>query len=109
MDISVLKRSLENLTGKDYALAERKARRKGETAVVIQLASSFQAELAALALGMTTDELEKMPIRVYNAMMSEVSNFLFQPLEEAALLMEPEEDTSVAKKSTKTHASGIEE
>ena len=77
IDLSKLEAGLESLTGRDYESAERMARMQGDATPMIQYSSSFQAALAATALGVTNVEIKDLPIKEYTKVISQVTNFLF--------------------------------
>ena len=76
-DKKKLEAGLENLSGLDFELAEKRARSSGETTPIISLSSKFQLHLAAIALGENVNELKTMKIRDYNKMLATVSSWLF--------------------------------
>ena len=78
IDLSKLEAGLERLTGRDYESAERMARMQGDATPMIQYSSSFQAALAATALGVTNAELKELPIKMYAKVIGRVTSFLFE-------------------------------
>ena len=78
IDLSKLETGLESLTGRDYESAERMARMQGDATPMIQYSSSFQAALAATALGVTNAELKELPIKMYAKVIGRVTSFLFE-------------------------------
>lgn len=88
IDLSKLETGLESLTGLDYTQAEHFARRKGINTPMIQFSGTFQAVLAAKALGVTYAEVCALPIGKYTVVITQVANFLFGDLVSEAEGME---------------------
>ncbi len=76
IDLSKLEDGLKVLRGKDYEAAERMARMQGDATPVIQYSSTFQAALAAIALGVTTTEIKDLPIKEFTKVIGQVNYFL---------------------------------
>lgn len=91
IDVTKLNGGLLGLRGKDFSQAEREARRMGETMPMIQFSGTFQAILAAKAMGVSPTDIDDLPIGEYVSIITKVSNFLFSD-------MVPE--AAVASKST---------
>ena len=81
-DKEKLRAGLEGLTGNDYEAAERAERNNGNNAPLLTLTASFQARLAAAALGVPAPEIKDLPIKKYNALTQEVLTFLYVQSEE---------------------------
>ncbi|MDD3534240.1 MAG: hypothetical protein PHR27_09485 [Candidatus Cloacimonetes bacterium] len=80
IDISKLEEGLEQLTGFDFKAAEKTARSNGENIPEIALSKSFQALLAAKALGVGVLAIEDMPIADFAKATTKVFNFLYKDL-----------------------------
>lgn len=77
IDTSNLTEKLETLSGLDFEECEREERRVGNTSVDVSLSKSFQARLAARALGVDPFELKGLPLNKYARVTMEVMTFLF--------------------------------
>lgn len=77
IDFDKLTKGLNALTGYDYEAAEKQARALGDTSAEIGLSKTFQAILAAKALGVKPDDLKALPIKDYAQAMAQVFGFLF--------------------------------
>ena len=77
LDVKMLNEKLEGLTGYDYETARRHFKLKNKDFFgVEQLNSEFQAEIAALALGVNVNELKELPMKKYSRICNEVQRFL---------------------------------
>ena len=77
VDISNLTEKLESLTGLDFEEVEREERKTGNTSVDVSLSKSFQARLAARALGVDPFEIKGLPLNKYTRVTMDVMTFLF--------------------------------
>ena len=72
------KEKLNNLTGLDFLQAEKDTRAvSSEFIGVLQLNPKFQLNLAARALGVNPHELETLPLKKFNKILTATSGFLF--------------------------------
>lgn len=79
IDLKKLDEGLAKLVGYDLEQAESAERAAGNTFVDVTLTKSFQARLAAQALGVNVHDLKELPIKEYQAACARVFNFLFTP------------------------------
>lgn len=77
MDINELRKKLDNLKGVDFEAVEKEERIAGNTSVDVTMSKSFQARLAARAMGMNPHEIKELPLRQYSKVVLEVMSFLF--------------------------------
>ena len=77
IDIEELKTKLDNLKGTDFEAVEREERLAGNSSVDVTMSKSFQARLAARALGVNPHEIKELPLREYSKAVLEVMGFLF--------------------------------
>ena len=77
IDIEELKTKLDNLKGVDFEAAEREERLAGNSSVDVTMSKSFQARLAARALGVNPHEIKELPLKQYSKVVLEVMSFLF--------------------------------
>lgn len=82
IDTTNLREKLQNLTGRDFEEVEREERLVGNISPDMSLSKSFQARLAAKALGVNINELKDLPANKYARITLEVFNFLFSNSEE---------------------------
>ena len=80
-----LREALSKLTGNDFERAERAELTAGNNAPLLSWTKSFQARIAAKALGVPAPEIRNLPIKEYNAITHEVFNFLYGTSEESVL------------------------
>lgn len=78
-DAKKLHDGLENLTGADFAKAEKETRERGEQAIDIVISRTFHAVLAAKALGVVPEDIIELPIREYTLVTGDVGSFLLTP------------------------------
>ena len=81
MDIGNLETKLDALTGRDYEECENEERKSGNNAVDVTLTKSFQARLAARAMGINPHEVKDLPLKQYSKVIMTVMRFLFADLE----------------------------
>lgn len=79
MDISKLEEKLGELRGLDFERAEMEERAAGNNFPDVTFSKSFQARLAALALGVPAPDIKELPLNQYSRVCSTVFNFLFAP------------------------------
>lgn len=77
MDTSKLNEGLNKLTGLDFEQCEAQERSAGNTQPLLTMTTSFQARLAAKALGVPAADIRELPLREYNKTCQTVFNFLF--------------------------------
>lgn len=77
LNLDELESKLDLLTGNDFEEVESIERQLGNLTPMITFSSSFQARLAAHALGVTPQELRGLKLPEYNDVISRTSNFLF--------------------------------
>lgn len=77
IDVNFLKEKLDNLTGLDFEECEKEERTSGNNSVDVSLSKSFQARLAARALGVNPHEIKGLPLKKYSKVVMEVMTFLF--------------------------------
>lgn len=77
IDTAYLTEKLETLSGLDFEEVEREERKIGNTSVDVSLSKSFQARLAARALGVDPFEIKKLPLNKYARLTMDVMTFLF--------------------------------
>ena len=77
MDINELRKKLDNLKGVDFEAVEKEERTAGNTSVDVTMSKSFQARLAARAMGMNPHEIKELPLKQYSKVVLEVMSFLF--------------------------------
>ena len=75
-DVNKLREGLNKLTGLDFEAAETAERAAGNAYPILNFSKSFQARLAATALDENVHDLKALPLREYNLLTNEVSNFL---------------------------------
>lgn len=78
-DAKKLQNGLEQLTGAEFAVAEREARERGEQAMDIVISRTFHAVLAAKALKVPVEDIIELPIREYTVITGDVGSFLLAP------------------------------
>lgn len=74
-----LKAGLEKLTGRDLERLAKEERTINPTVPLLDVEKSFQARIAAQALGTNVHELMDEPIKKFNALCLEVARYLAQP------------------------------
>lgn len=77
MDIEKLEENLAKLRGLDFEAAEAQERAAGNNAAEMSLSKSFQARLAAMAMGVPAADVKELPLKEYNRVCITVFNFLF--------------------------------
>lgn len=79
IDINALEKKLLELTGNDFEAAEAQERAAGNNYPDLTFTKSFQARLAARALGINVYDLKAASLRDYSQACQAVFNFLFAP------------------------------
>lgn len=79
IDLSRLEEKLLELTGVDFEAAETQERAAGNNFPDVSFTKSFQARLAARALGINVYDLKAASLRDYSRACQMVFNFLFVP------------------------------
>ena len=77
VDITKIEDGLNKLRGLDFEQAEREERTAGNTFPDVTFSKSFQARLAAAAIGVTVHDINELPLREFNRATQAVFNFLF--------------------------------
>lgn len=80
VDISDLTKKLDDLTGLDFEECENEERLTGTRSVDVTFSKSFQARLAARALGVNPFEIKELPLKQYARVTTQVMSFLFSDL-----------------------------
>lgn len=83
VDTSKLNEKLNALTGLDFELVESQERANGNTYLDVTFTKSFQARLAAQALGVPVADIKELPMKQYIMVCGQVLNFLAAPLDNA--------------------------
>ncbi len=81
VDFNKLDEGLNNLRGLDFEQAESQERAAGNNFPEVTFSKSFQARLAARALGMNVHDLKALPLRDYSQVCQRTFNFLFSTSE----------------------------
>lgn len=68
--------NFEKLTGRDMISIESEMQALGEYALAPEISKSFQAKMAARAAGISSEALEKMPLKEFNKIANEARSFL---------------------------------
>lgn len=79
IDYKKLEEGLDKLNGYDLENAEREERLAGNTTLELSTSKSFQARLAARALGMNVHDLKSLKLREYNRLCLRTFGFLNEP------------------------------
>ena len=83
IDVTKLDEKLNELRGLDFEAAEVQERAAGNNFPDVTFSKSFQARLAAIALGIPADEIKTLPLKQYNQACQRVFNFLFANSDDA--------------------------
>lgn len=84
INLDELKEKLPTLRGYEFEQAENACRRSGDLTPDIAFSKNFCIRLAAKAMRMKIEELQKLNICEYNLVAATVSNFLFGNLAQEA-------------------------
>ena len=79
VDTSKLTEKLNALTGLDFELVEAQERASGNTYIDVTFTKSFQARLAAQALGVPVADIKELPMKEYIKTCGKVLNFFALP------------------------------
>lgn len=74
-----LAEALQGLTGRDFAIAEKEARRMGDQSIDICLSRTFFAAVAARCFKVPTEDILGLTIREYTLITGDVGSFLLTP------------------------------
>ena len=77
LDTEKLETGLTKLRGLDFEACEAAERAAGNTFPELSFQKSFQARLAAKALGVNPHDIKELPLKEYNAVTQRVFNFLY--------------------------------
>ena len=77
VDLKNVDKVLQNVTGKDFLNAERRARQMGDQIASIVLSGQFQTILLANALKVPVEDIEELPVAEFVQALSKVNTFLF--------------------------------
>lgn len=81
IDITNLTEKLNSLSGLDFEECEAEERKIGNNSIDITFSKSFQARLAARALGCNPHDIKNLPLRKYSKVVTGVLTFLFSDSE----------------------------
>ncbi len=88
-DKEKLEKALLNMSGKDFAAAEKEARFEGDTSIDIMTSRTFYAAIAARAFKTPLPDIMELPLKEYANITGDVGTFLLMP-ESAAKPESPE-------------------
>lgn len=74
-----LQAGLEKMVGRDLEKLERQERTTNQTSPLLDIETSFQARIAAQALGTNVHELKDLSLKKYDELCAKVANYLAQP------------------------------
>ena len=83
IDTSNLAEKLSALNGLTFEECEKEERMAGNTSVDVTFSKSFQARLAARALGVNVYDIKELPLKQYSKVVNETMTFLFSSSEES--------------------------
>lgn len=75
----LLKEKLENMTGDDFAKAEKAARLEGDMSIDIMTSRMFYAAIAARAFKKPLPDILELPLKEFAAITGDVGSFLLAP------------------------------
>ena len=78
-DEKILKEKLENMTGNDFAKAEKQARLEGDMSIDIMTSRMFYAAIAARAFQKPLPDILELPLKEFAAITGDVGSFLLAP------------------------------
>lgn len=78
-DKEVLEKALLNMTGNDFAKAEKQARQEGDVSIDIMTSRIFYAALAARAFRKPLPDIMELPLKEYALITGDVGSFLLVP------------------------------
>lgn len=82
LDFTELENRLDELDSNAFIHAERACRMVGDPTPDIVYSANFRARLAATAMGVPFEEIRKLKLRTYTAVITRTLNFLLQSLGE---------------------------
>ena len=82
LDFTELENRLDELDSNAFINAECDCRMVGDPAPDIVYSANFRARLAAMAMGVPFEEIRKLKLRTYTAVITRTLNFLLQSLGE---------------------------
>ena len=80
MEIDKLEKNLDELNGYDMLILEQEERLTGNKTLELSMSKSFQARLAAKALGINVNDIKALPLRQFNEICVRVFSFLNEPV-----------------------------
>lgn len=78
-DEKILKEKLQNMTGSDFAKAEKQARLEGDMSIDIMTSRMFYAAIAARAFEKPLPDILELPLKEFAAITGDVGSFLLTP------------------------------
>lgn len=81
IDYQKLDEGLNKLNGFDMLELEKEERLTGNTTLELSTSKSFQARLAAKALGMNVHDLKALPLKEFNQVCVRCFGFLNEPVQ----------------------------
>ena len=85
LDFTELENRLDELDSNAFINAERACRMTGDPTPDIVYSANFRARLAAAAMGVPFEEIRKLKLRTYTAVITRTLNFLLQSLGEMVI------------------------
>ena len=78
-DKELLQKRLFEMSGNDFAKAEKEARREGDLSIDIMTSRVFYAAIAARAFHKPLPDIMELPLKEFAAITGDVGSFLFAP------------------------------
>lgn len=78
-DKEKLEKALQNMSGNDFAKAEKEARREGDESIDILTSRMFYAALAARAFRMPLPDILELSLKEFAVITGDVGSFLLAP------------------------------
>lgn len=78
-DKEVLEKALQNMSGNDFAKAEKLARQEGDVSIDIMTSRVFYAALAARAFQKPLPDILELPLKEFALITGDVGSFLLAP------------------------------
>lgn len=78
-DKEVLEKALQNMSGYDFAKAEKLARQEGDVSIDIMTSRVFYAALAARAFQKPLPDILELPLKEFALITGDVGSFLLAP------------------------------
>lgn len=85
LDFTELENRLDELDSNAFINTERACRMVGDPTPDIVYSANFRARLAAAAMGVPFEEIRKLKLRTYTAVITRTLNFLLQSLGEMVI------------------------